>query len=38
LIARPLSQLLKKQAFAWDSAADQAFDTLKQALVTGPTL
>jgi hypothetical protein len=37
LIARPLSQLLK-EAFAWDSAADQVFDTLKQALVAGPTL
>jgi hypothetical protein len=37
LIARTLSQLLK-EAFTWDSAVDQAFDTLKQALVTIPML
>jgi hypothetical protein len=38
LVARPLSQLLKREAFAWDSATNQAFDTLNQALVTRPTL
>jgi hypothetical protein len=33
LVARPLMQLLKKEAFAWNTNAEQAFITLKQALV-----
>jgi hypothetical protein len=38
LVARPLTQLLKKEAFAWNTDAEQAFITLKQALVEGPAL
>jgi hypothetical protein len=33
LVARPLTQLLKKEAFAWNAEAEQVFITLKQALV-----
>jgi hypothetical protein len=29
LIVRTLSQMLMKEAFGWESAADQAFDALK---------
>jgi hypothetical protein len=38
LVAHPLTQLLKKEAFAWNTDAEQAFITLKQALVEGPAL
>jgi hypothetical protein len=38
LVAHPLTQLLKKEAFAWNMDAEQAFITLKQALVEGPAL
>jgi hypothetical protein len=38
LVARPLTQLLKKEAFAWNTDAEQAFITLKQALVEGSAL
>jgi hypothetical protein len=38
LVARPLTQLLKKEAFTWNTNAEQAFITLKQALVEGPAL
>jgi hypothetical protein len=37
-VAYPLTQLLKKAAFAWSTEAEQAFITLKQALVEGPAL
>jgi hypothetical protein len=38
LVARPLTQLLKKEAFTWSTEVEQAFITLKQALVEGPAL
>jgi hypothetical protein len=33
LVAHPLTQLLKKEAFAWNAEVEQAFIALKQALV-----
>lgn len=38
VIAKPLTSLLKKKQFLWDSAADNAFQTLKQAMVSTPVL
>ncbi|WVZ53506.1 hypothetical protein U9M48_004437 [Paspalum notatum var. saurae] len=37
-MARPLTQLLKKNAFSWTDAAEQAFLQLKTALSTTPVL
>ncbi|KAF7834711.1 retrotransposon gag domain, Retroviral aspartyl protease [Senna tora] len=37
-IARPLTDLTKKNAFHWSPAAELAFNTLKQALTTVPVL
>jgi hypothetical protein len=38
LIAQPLTQLLKKNAFSWNDQAEEAFHHLKQAMTTGPVL
>jgi hypothetical protein len=37
-IAAPLTSLLKKNAFTWNSVADHAFQTLKNAMCLTPVL
>ena len=37
-IAVPLTRLLQRDAFAWDTEAEEAFQALKRALTTGPVL
>jgi hypothetical protein len=38
LIAAPLTRLLRRDAFAWDKEAEDAFQALKRALTTGPVI
>ncbi|KAK1644330.1 hypothetical protein QYE76_062135 [Lolium multiflorum] len=38
LIAAPLTRLLRRDAFAWDAEATEAFQALQRALTTGPVL
>lgn len=38
LLAKPLTALLKKQAFLWSEPAQQAFQSLKQAMTNTPVL
>jgi hypothetical protein len=38
LIAAPLTCLLRRDAFAWDAEANDAFQALQRALTTGPVL
>ncbi|XP_021617962.1 uncharacterized mitochondrial protein AtMg00860-like [Manihot esculenta] len=37
-LAKPLTELLKKGAFEWNETAQEAFITLKQAMINGPVL
>lgn len=36
VVAKPLIQLLKKNGFHWDSVADEAFQKLKEAIISTP--
>jgi hypothetical protein len=38
LIAAPLTRLLRRDAFAWDAEANEAFQALQRALAMGPVL
>jgi hypothetical protein len=38
VIARPLTQLLKKEGFTWTTTTTEAFDALKKSLTTTPVL
>jgi hypothetical protein len=38
LIAAPLTRLFRRDSFAWDKDAEDAFQALKRALTTGPVL
>lgn len=38
IVAKPLSKLLKKGMFKWDSAAEEAFTRLKHVMTSTPTL
>ena len=37
-MARPLTHLLKKTKFNWDNGVEKAFESLKQAMTTTPTI
>ena len=37
-MARPLTHLLKKTQFNWDDEVEKAFKSLKQAMITTPTI
>ena len=38
LLAKPLTVILKKQAFSWSTAAQQAFQHMKEAMINTPVL
>lgn len=38
MLAAPLTELLKKEAFNWSQSAEESFEALKKAMMSAPIL